>query len=524
MARSTIPGRDHQRSVSRFVWLGAKVLIVAAFVNVAAPQRATFRPVIPKTWDKDALQDWATPLAGLNVRPTHISPEQYYALPVDNLKTYPVYLPSHEPPGYWEMLQRVGPKPMIEPEKLQSETDWVEAGRTVFDGADHIHLRTLDPKFVEAARIGRSVVARPDGVAANLRWVPTQEGVALSFTNRSNCHLMVLPDGRQVRGAPTFYIPSGLPPASGPSLINQVQLAKHFVTGGSPIRMGDEPLGLWLYRAFGMPWRSNDPNARLKTATPVEYLSFIVASLRGGAVPRWNGSLLFPAKVPDLIGIGERKYIDATGTHLNRGTADLMRYAALVSWAETTEFGPHSVLGGGAEMPKARRSDEALYALALYLQSLQPPPNPNPMGKTAKAGEKLFRREGCAGCHVPPLYTNNKLTFAQGFTPPKDRPATLDVLPLSVGTDPGLALNTRKGTGYYKVPSLKGVWYRGHYLHDGSAASLEEMFDPGRLKETHTPGGFTPPGTPQRAIKGHEFGLKLTAEERKQLIAFLRTL
>jgi len=39
----------------------------------------------------------------------------------------------------------------------------------------------------------------------------------------------------------------------------------------------------------------------------------------------------------------------------------------------------------------------------------------------------------------------------------------------------------------YKVPSLKGVWCRGHYLHEGSAASLEEMFDPARLEETHVP-------------------------------------
>jgi hypothetical protein len=100
----------------------------------------------------------------------------------------------------------------------------------------------------------------------------------------------------------------------------------------------------------------------------------------------------------------------------------------------------------------------------------------------------------------------------------------LDVLPVSVGTDPGLALRTRKGTGFYKVPSLRGVWYRGHYLHDGSVASLEEMFDPDRLKDTHTPGGFTPPDQPQRAVKGHEFGLKMNAGERRQLLAFLRTL
>lgn len=125
-------------------------------------------------------------------------------------------------------------------------------------------------------------------------------------------------------------------------------------------------------------------------------------------------------------------------------------------------------------------------------------------------------------CHTPPLYTNNKLTLAEGFAPPEDSP--LDIVRTSVRTDPSLALRTRKGTGLYKVPSLKGVWYRGHYLHDRSVGSLEELFDPDRLNGTHNPGGFTPPGTPMRAIRGHEFGLDVTREERAELIAFLRTL
>ncbi len=127
-------------------------------------------------------------------------------------------------------------------------------------------------------------------------------------------------------------------------------------------------------------------------------------------------------------------------------------------------------------------------------------------------------------CHTPPLYTNNKLTRTDGFTPPKDVPTTLEILPISVGTDPGLAVKTRKGTGYYKVPSLKGARYRGHYLHHGAVASLEEMFDAERLKGTHVPGGWSPLGTKAWAIKGHEFGLHLTATEREQLIAFLKTL
>jgi hypothetical protein len=251
---------------------------------------------------------------------------------------------------------------------------------------------------------------------------------------------------------------------------------------------------------------------------------FLTAFFRGGGNPRWNKSIFFPTKVPDLIGIKDRKYIDHTATHQHRNIGDLMRYAALVDYAEVADFGPYHMLTPGTKRVSARMPDEALYALALYIYSLKPPANPNPSDSMARAGQQIFAREGCPACHTPPLYTNNKLTLAKGFTPPRDVPASLDVLRITVGTDPGLALETRKGTGYYKVPSLRGVWYRGHYLHDGSAASLEEMFDADRLKDTHVPGGYSPPGVKNRAIPGHEFGLKLKPKERQELIAFLKTL
>jgi cytochrome c peroxidase len=128
---------------------------------------------------------------------------------------------------------------------------------------------------------------------------------------------------------------------------------------------------------------------------------------------------------------------------------------------------------------------------------LKPPPNSNPFNEKAAAGQNVFEREGCPTCHTPPLYTNNKLMLAEGFSPPDHKPATLDVLSISAHTDSGLALRTRKGTGYYKVASLKGLWYRGHYLHDGSAGSLEEMFDP-----TNPPG--REPRTERMAPTWHE--------------------
>jgi hypothetical protein len=519
-------GRTIRLSISAVVV--AFCLISPFFDSRAQKPDDEVAPGIPKTWDDAALADWATPVAGLNQRPTHISAKEYYSLSVDNLRTYPVYFPGREPEGYWNMLQHVGPQPLIEPERLKTETDWIEAGHRVFDEADALHLRTLDLQFIAEAR-DRELLEQartrplPDGTIVGMRWVPTKQGVALSFSNCSFCHVRYLTDGTRVPGAPFRSIAPRWPETFKRwPLISRVQFEKRSLTG--PFLMGAEPLSLWLYSAYGVPWNKDDVNERLKTLTKSEYEELDIAFRGSGGIQRWNGSLYYPAKVPDLIGIKDRKYIDHTATHVHRGIEDLMRYAALVSFAETVDFGPYHMLAPDTKRVQSRLPDEALYALALYIYSLKPPPNPNPFDDQAKAGQKIFEREGCVICHTPPLYTSNKLTLAKGFTPPKDVPAALDILRLSVGTDPGLALATRKGTGYYKVPSLKGVWYRGHYLHDGSAASLEELFDPDRVKESHAPGGWSPPGRQTRAIKGHEFGLDLSADDRKALIAFLKSL
>ena len=496
-----------------------RLLLLSAVPALLWPQ-SVYRPAIPKAWDEAALADWATPVAGLNIRPTHISEKEYYSLAIENLRTYPVYFPGREPEGYWEMLQHIGPKPLIEPEKLKTGEDWIAAGRTVFGAADDLHVRTLDPRIIAAARNPETFAQfqpLPDGTTRDLRWIPTRDGVGLTQRNCANCHLAYTPDGTAIPGGP-LGITRSVTNVSG-----MLQSAKG-VLRGIPFFMGAQPLGTFLYQAYGVPWRRDDINERLKAISQAEFRELRTGHNRGGAIPRWNGSLYFPTKVPDLIGIKDRKYIDHTGTHLHRGIGDLMRYAALVSFAESTDFGPYRMLSKETGRVQSRLPDEALYAMALYIYSLQPPANPNAFDARARAGQQIFAREGCPGCHTPPLYTNNKLTLAKGFTPPQDRPASLDLMLLSVGTDPGLALATSKGTGYYKVPSLKGVWYRGHYLHDGSAASLEEMFDPGRLKETHVPGGWMPAGAKTHALQGHEFGLRLEPEERQQLVAFLRTL
>jgi mono/diheme cytochrome c family protein len=262
---------------------------------------------------------------------------------------------------------------------------------------------------------------------------------------------------------------------------------------------------------------------RLERADPQELAK--VAINPHGVIPRVNGSPFYGTRVPDLHLLRYSKYMDATGTHRLRGPEDVARYAALINGADPMEFGTHHFLTDGQRRVQYRYADEVLYAIGNYLLSLEPPKNPNPPpAELVARGKEIFRREKCGSCHSAPNYTTGELTPADGFEPPFDHPIFGDIRDRSVGTDPGLALKTRKGTGFYKIPSLRGLWYRPQLLHDASIASLEELFDAARLSPEYEPKGWNPPGVTTRAVRGLEFLTKLTPEEKTALIAFLRSL
>ena len=64
----------------------------------------------------------------------------------------------------------------------------------------------------------------------------------------------------------------------------------------------------------------------------------------------------------------------------------------------------------------------------------------------------------------------------------------------------------------------------GRWESNGSVAlTLEDWFDPRRLKADYLPTGFIGYGIKTRAVTGHEFGLKLSERDKRALIAFLRT-
>jgi hypothetical protein len=327
------------------------------------------------------------------------------------------------------------------------------------------------------------------------------------------CHTRVMPDGQILKGAQGNF-PSdralGLDYRSGKVSLDEARMLER--------------------QLYWVPWRRIELDRDLNRST-LDQLAAAHEAIPPGLLARHRTSVQYPVQVPDLIGVKDRRYLDRTGLQLHRSIVDLMRYAALNQGGDDLarfgDFIPATVFSNG-KMPdvssQQRYSEAQLYALAKYLYSLQPPPNPNPFHERARLGQAVFDREGCPTCHTPPLYTNNSLTPVDGFEIPDDHRARYVITEASVGTDPNLSLKTRRGTGYYKVPSLKGVWYRGPFSHDGSVATLEDWFDPNRLRSDYVPTGFKGVGVTRRAVPGHPFGLRLTTEDKAALIAFLKTL
>src|SRR5262249_50487248 len=139
----------------------------------------------------------------------------YYAAPVDNLRSYPMYHPSREPKGYRDLLRSYGPRPLIEPAALKTRADWVEAGRRVFEELDTATSRTADPAvlaaFSDAANIDAGRDPKHDamdknGVLLDFRWVVDRDGtLKASFSSCAGCHTRLMPDGSLLRGAPANF-------------------------------------------------------------------------------------------------------------------------------------------------------------------------------------------------------------------------------------------------------------------------------------------------------------------------------
>jgi hypothetical protein len=492
-----------------------------------AQERRNDMVVIPRTWDDAAVATHEVPLADPAASPKHVSSDYYYRIPVRAIyKGYPVYAPGREPAGYLDWLKRQDPVIVWDDKgnapPLQSDADWIRAGEIVFaaptGGRANIAFEDVrNPTWLETTK----TPVAGDGTLPWFQYVIRSKGeVTLSASGCAFCHTRVMTDGSIIKGAQ-----GNLP----------VQRAVAFRWRADNAAASDKErylaqLRTFLKRLHAAPYLRPDPEDRIDTMS-VDDIAALFETYPASVAPRHRGNSITAIQVPDLIGVKDRRYLDRTGLEIHRSIGDMMRYAAMNMGADSLASYAGFVPADGPRFQQVpppersqRYSDEQLYALVRFLYSLQPPPNPNRFDAVAARGEQVFTREGCGRCHTPPLYTNNKLTPAKGFEIPADHLTKYDILRTSVGTDPELTMRTRRGTGYYKVPALKGVWYRTGFGHSGWCATLEDWFDPRRVREDYVPTGWRPSGRQTYAVKGHPYGLKFEDDDRRALIAFLKTL
>jgi len=102
----------------------------------------------------------------------------------------------------------------------------------------------------------------------------------------------------------------------------------------------------------------------------------------------------------------------------------------------------------------ASRPEEEAKAIDVYLRALEPVPSPylrdGRLSAAAQRGREVFASAGCAKCHAASLYTDGR---------------TYDV---------GTGLGAERDRGF-DTPTLVEIWRTAPYLHDGRAATMEEV-------------------------------------------------
>ena len=217
----------------------------------------------------------------------------------------------------------------------------------------------------------------------------------------------------------------------------------------------------------------NNAELDLEAAT-LDYTSGdngVTSSGREGRIDVTPDGLDNPTAIADLRAVRSQRHLQRAATVENGLIPLTVRIKTLIitSLAES-----------------ARPPRKLAFALAWYLWNLEPEPQ-GAAPELAARGKALFLGE-CASCHEPP-------DFSGPSVPLED-----------VGTDRTVGESPDRFTGFYRMPSLRGVGNRRRLFANGGVFDVREVLDP------------------SRTAPGHEFGLGLSAEQREELLAYLATL
>ena len=193
----------------------------------------------------------------------------------------------------------------------------------------------------------------------------------------------------------------------------------------------------------------------------------------------WEGFPDGPRNTPALLGVGETLPVHWSG--------DFDELQDLELTIRSIQFGTGLIPGEAHDSLGTAHAGASsdLDALAAYLESIEVPPSPYGSNRERiNAGEQKFTALGCQVCHPPPLFTDLELH--------------------DVGTgDPAKEKNPHGRGTNFDTPSLRGVWFTAPYFHDGSAATLRDVFSKGTT---------------------HNISADISEQELQALIAYLRAL
>lgn len=201
-----------------------------------------------------------------------------------------------------------------------------------------------------------------------------------------------------------------------------------------------------------------------------------LARLGPGRADVLPDAIFNPYAFPGFAGYADLPYLHHTANWLHTGTATLaVRCETLFITSS----------GEQARIPRV-----LAWAVAAWLRSLPALPPELPLTEDdRREGERVFDEGGCPRCHPAPTFTSDRQVRVE-----------------NIGTDAAAGLSAARGTGLYRVPSLRGVGWTAPYLHHGAVETLDELFDPARTEP------------------GHEHGLDLAAADRVTLVRYLRGL
>ena len=129
-----------------------------------------------------------------------------------------------------------------------------------------------------------------------------------------------------------------------------------------------------------------------------------------------------------------------------------------------------------------------------------------PIDDTVRDGERVFAAIGCAACHVPALTTGPS---ANPLFNRKVVPLYSDLLLHNIGTGDGIKqTDSTASPDEIRTPALWGLRLRRPFLHDGSAATIEDAIN------RHA-------GEAETARQGF---IRLDERARASLLAFLQSL